>query len=372
MPTTNDLNVDVVLREHEAKGGLILAEVQLNVPATLNSLSLDMARTLRKALKAWAQDAQVAAVLFTGAGERAFCAGGDIQALYRALVKNRAAGRTVDNYPFDFFAQEYRLDHQIHTFPKPVVSLGHGVVMGGGLGIFSASRFRVVTERSRLAYPEITIGLFPDAGGTALLRSLAPHLATFLGCTGAHCNGADALAMGLGTHSIAGGKRTALRDALLAIPYVGDGSDAQRIDAALAALPTATLPPAQVGAVPESLGEEGDYPTILARLRQLPAEGWLGKAVATMERGCPTSLGLVIEQLRRAPGLSLADCFRMEMVIAAHCALNTDFVEGVRALLIDKDNAPKWRFGDLDGVQWDHVLSHFAPPWPEHPLADLQ
>ncbi len=372
MPTTSDRNAAVVLREHEAVGGRILAEAQLNVPATLNSLSLDMARTLYKTLNAWAQDAQVAAVLFTGAGERAFCAGGDIQALYRAMMKNHAAGRTVDHYPFDFFADEYRLDHQIHSFPKPVVSVGHGVVMGGGLGIFSASRFRVVTERSRMAYPEITIGLFPDAGGTAMLRSLEPHLAVFLGCTGAHCNGADALATGLGTHSIASDQRAAVRDALLAITYAGDDADADRIDAALAALPAAALPPTQVGAVPESLGQEGDYRTVLARLRQLPDEGWLGKAVATMERGCPTTLGVVIEQLRRAPSLSLADSFRMEMVIAAHCALNTDFVEGVRALLIDKDNAPKWRFGDLDGLQWDHVLSHFVPPWPENPLADLQ
>ena len=372
MSKSSDHNAEVVLREHEASGERILAEAQLNAPATLNSLSLGMARTLYSALEAWAQDERVAAVLFTGAGDRAFCAGGDIQALYYAMVKNHAAGRTVDSYPCDFFANEYRLDHQIHTFPKPVVSLGHGVVMGGGLGIFSASRFRVVTERSRIAYPEITIGLFPDAGGTAMLRSIEPHLAVFLGCTGAQVNGADALAMGLGTHSIANARRDAVRHALLAIPYEGDDSDADRIGAVLAALPVVALPPVQVSAVPESLGLEGEYGAVLARLRQLPAEGWLGKAVATMERGCPTTLGLVIEQLRRAPGLSLADCFRMEMIIAAHCALNTDFAEGVRALLIEKDNAPRWRFGNLDGLDRNHVRSHFEPPWPENPLADLQ
>ena len=368
----NEEGASVALWEHEVSGGRVVAEAQLDAQGTLNSLSLEMTQVLIPALRAWGRDERVAAVLFTGAGERAFCAGGDIQALYRAIVKNQAAGETIDSYPFDFFANEYRMDHLIHSLPKPTICVGHGVVMGGGLGIFSACRFRVVTERSRVAYPEVTIGLFPDAGGTWMLRNLALHQAIFLGCTGVHCNGGDALALGIGTHRVANADRDAVRAALLGIGYAGDAADAERIDEALGALPAVEMPPVQVGAIPDSLSLEGGYSGVVEQLRRLRGDGWIGKGVATMERGCPTTVGVVVEQLRRAPSLNLAECFRMEICIATHCALNQDFPEGVRALLIEKDNQPRWRFGDLDGLDHNHVLKHFEPPWPQSPLHDLE
>ena len=372
MARLNEAGASVALWEHEVSGGRILAEAQLDAQATLNSLSLEMTQILIPALKAWGQDERVAAVLFTGAGDRAFCAGGDIQALYRAIVKNQAAGERVDGYPFDFFANEYRMDHLIHSLPKPTICMGHGVVMGGGLGIFSGCRFRVVTERSRLAYPEVTIGLFPDAGGTWMLRNLARHNAIFLGCTGVHCNGGDVLALGIGTHSVAHAERDAVRLALLGIDYAGDAADGERIDQALSALPPVEMPPARVGAIPDSLSLAGGYSGVVEQLRRLRGDGWVGKAVAAMERGCPTTVGVVVEQLRRAPSMDLAACFRMEICIATHCALNKDFPEGVRALLIDKDNQPNWLFGDLDGLDYNHVLRHFEPPWSESPLHDLE
>ena len=372
MRRLNEEGASVALLEHEVSGGRVVAEAQLDAQATLNSLSVAMTQILIPALKAWGRDERVAAVLFTGAGDRAFCAGGDIQALYRAIVRNQAAGETVDSYPFDFFASEYRMDYLIHTLPKPTVCMGHGVVMGGGLGIFSACRFRVVTERSRIAYPEVTIGLFPDAGGSWMLRNMALHHAIFLGCTGVHCNGGDALALGVGTHSIANAGRDAVRNALLGIDYAGDALDGERIDEALRTLPAVEMPLAQVDAIPGSLNLEGGYSGVVEQLRRLRGDGWLGKGVATMERGCPTTVGVVVEQLRRAPGLNLADCFRMEICIATHCALNQDFPEGVRALLIEKDNQPKWLFGNLDGLDQDHVLEHFEPPWPRSPLHDLE
>lgn len=372
MARLNEAGASVALWEHEVSGGHILAEAQLDAQATLNSLSLEMTQILIPALKAWGQDERVAAVLFTGAGDRAFCAGGDIQALYRAIVKNQAAGERVDSYPFDFFANEYRMDHLIHSLPKPTICMGHGVVMGGGLGIFSGCRFRVVTERSRLAYPEVTIGLFPDAGGTWMLRNLARHNAIFLGCTGVHCNGGDVLALGIGTHSVAHAERDAVRLALLGIDYAGDAADGERIDQALSALPPVEMPPARVGAIPDSLSLAGGYSGVVEQLRRLRGDGWVGKAVAAMERGCPTTVGVVVEQLRRAPSMDLAACFRMEICIATHCALNQDFPEGVRALLIDKDNQPNWLFGNLDGLDYNHVLRHFEPPWPESPLHDLE
>ena len=341
-----------------------------------------MAHTIAAALRAWRHDDRIAAVLIRGAGERAFCAGGDIQALYAAMVKNHAAGQVVDPYPFEFFEHEYRLDHLIHSYPKPVVAVGHGVVMGGGLGIFSAARYRVVTEASRIACPEVTIGLFPDAGGTWLLRNLdAPTtkvgdgrgLALYLGCTGSHLNAADALETGIGTHCIAAASREAVAAALAGVDYAGDGADGERVDAALAALPGAPLPKSQVGDVPDGLSLDGSYADVAERIAGLAGTSpWVDRGIATMRRGCPTSVGILIEQLRRAPQLALADCFRLELTIATHCAHNGDFAEGVRALIVEKDNRPQWRFGDLNGLDAAHVLAHFDPPWPQNPLHDLE
>ena len=364
---------DVLIAEHAAPGGRAVAEITLNVEATLNSLSLGMAHTIAAALRGWRNDGRIACVLIRGAGDRAFCAGGDIQALYAAMVKNHAAGRVVDDYPFQFFEHEYRLDYLIHTYPKPVVALGHGVVMGGGLGIYSASRFRLVTEGSRIACPEVTIGLFPDAGATWLLRNLNPAVALFLGCTGSHVNCADALAAGIATHSVAGASRQEVLAALGGVDYSGDSTDFDRVGEALSALPGAELPETQLGAVPDSLSLEGGYADVADRIGGLAgASRWVDKGIATMRRGCPTSVGILIEQLRRAPGLDLADCFRLEMTVGTHCAHNGDFAEGVRALIIEKDNRPRWRYGDLDGLDAAHVLGHFEAPWPRNPLHDLE
>ena len=366
-------NTDVLFEEHPTAGGQVVAQVTLNVEATLNSLSLGMAHSIAAALRDWRTDGRVASVLFRGAGERAFCAGGDIQALYAAMVKNHAAGGVVDPYPFEFFEHEYRLDHLIHTYPKPVVALGHGVVMGGGLGIFSAARYRVVTEASRIACPEVTIGLFPDAGATWLLRNLDQALALYLGCTGSHINAADALQTGIATHCVAAASREAVATALAGVAYAGSGSDGRRVDAALSALPRAPLPDPQVGDVPEELSLTGSYEDVADRIAGLAGTSrWVDRGIAAMQRGCPTSVGVVIEQLRRAPDLTLADCFRLEMAVATHCAHNEDFAEGVRALIIEKDNAPQWRFGDLNGLHAAHVLAHFDPPWPQNPLHDLK
>jgi len=363
-----DSNAPVLLEEHVGANGRVVGEITLNVPATLNSLSLSMAQTIAATLRAWRADDRIACVLIRGAGERAFCAGGDIQALYAAMVKNHAAGRVVDDYPFQFFEHEYRLDYLLHTYPKPVVAVGHGVVMGGGLGIFSAARFRVVTEASRIACPEVTIGLYPDAGATWLLRNIKPSAAVFLGCTGSHVNGTDALQLGIGTHSVAAASRGDVFAALSGLE-----PDAALVDDALAALPQASMPQPQVGAVPDELSLAGTYADVANRIAALAgASPWIDRGITTMRRGCPTSVGILIEQLRRAPQLSLADCFRLEMTVATHCAHNKDFAEGVRALLIEKDNRPRWRFGDIEGLEAAHVLAHFDPPWQRNPLQDLE
>ena len=372
MESLNDPAAPVVFYEHPTASGQVLAQAHLHVEATLNSLSLDMIELLVPTLAQWAQREDVVALLFTGAGDRAFCAGGDIQALYHAIVRNHERGEVIDEYPYQFFEQEYRLDYQIHTFPKPVVAIGHGVVMGGGLGIFSAADYRVVTERSRIAMPEVTIGLFPDAGQTWLLRNMEPHFATFLGVTGSHINAADALAIGLATHHTAGGARSEVLASLCAADWSGNAHAA--VAEVLRGLPEADLPDAQINALPETLSPHMDLAEVVVAIRALRGTSpWIDRGIDAMDSGCPTTVGVVVEQLKRARDMTLAETFQMEMVIGTHCANNRDFAEGVRALLIEKDNAPNWQFGDLQSLPEDYIAGHFADPWTGagNPLADL-
>lgn len=376
----NDAEAPAILAEWNTADGHVLGVITLNVPKTLNSLTLDMIRIMDPQLRAWADDDRVAGVYLRGTGERAFCAGGDIQALYRSVTKNHAAGEQVDDHAVTFFEEEYRLDHLLHRYPKPVICFGNGVVMGGGLGLLSASSHAVVTETSRVAMPEITIGLFPDAGGTSLLTRMPGCMGLFLGLTGAQINGADALEVGLGRFLIASDRQAELEAALLAESWAG-GEAASRLDAVLAKLDAASVssrPESRVApnrsAIDAALdGKQGDYAAVIAGVRSLAGQdSWVDKGLATLERGCPITAGIVVEQLARARDMALADMFRMEMVIGTHCARLPDFAEGVRALLIDKDQTPEWSVASLDEVPRERVLEHFEAPWEINPLADLR
>ncbi len=365
----------VVVEEVTTTCGATLAVATLNAERTLNSLSRAMIDILTPALARWAADPEIVAVVLKGAGDRAFCAGGDVRALHDSIKRNLAAGRLVDDFAESFFAAEYRLDYGLHTFTKPLLCYGDGIVMGGGLGLFSASRFRLATDRSRVAMPEVTIGLFPDAGGTWVLKSLPRHVALFFGATGSELNAADAFRVGLATHVI---ERDwgALIDVLRGIEWAADPSDVPRIEAALA-MRAANPPASRLARFEERIASVLDpLPESTAALgeavRSLAGEDpFLDAAVETMRRGCPTTVGIVLEQVRRLPHLTLADSFRLELTVATHCARNPEFAEGVRALLVDKDKSPRWLFDDLDALPETYVASHFVEPWPTHPLADL-
>ncbi len=366
----------VLLEEYATTSGHVLAVAVLNSERTLNALSLPMIRILAPALGGWARRPDVAGVLLRGSGDRAFCAGGDLQALYAGMRRDQAAGTDVDGYAAEFFAAEYRLDYQLHTFPKPVIALGHGAVMGGGLGIFSAARFRVVTGTSRIAMPEVAIGLFPDAGGSRVLGKLPTAWAQFLGATGSPVNASDALHCGLATHAMPEDWRS-LVDGLLKLDWHGDGSDAGRLEACLGR-GQAALPPGPLAAHGDLLAERlpdlpPDAGALARRIRALRGvHPWLDRGIAAMDKGCPTSVGILLGQLCRVPGQALADSFRMEITIATHCARNPDFREGIRALIIDKDNSPAWRYPRVEDLPPGYVDSHFTAPWARNPLADLE
>lgn len=374
----NAPDAPLVIEEWDA-GSHRVGVATLNVEKALNALSLAMIEILAPALDRWSQDPGIAFLWLQGAGERAFAAGGDIQALHASVTKNHDAGTQVDDYAETFFEKEYRLDYTLHTYPKPVLTWGHGIVMGGGFGLLTASSHRVLTERARIAMPEVTIGLFPDAGSTWLLRNMPPAWAAWMALCAVNFNQADGIASGFGNFAVPHAARAAVIETLCAARWSGSSAvNSKQLDALLAPF---VVPPERASsqllmhreAIERALTPlPRDAADALARLATLDTSvDYFRKAVAAARHGCTTTIGIVLEQMRRARTLDLADCFRMEMVIATHCARNRDFAEGVRALLIDRDNTPRWTHPDAAALPARWVDSHFVPPWPVNPLSDL-
>jgi enoyl-CoA hydratase/carnithine racemase len=367
----------VLFEEIPTADGYVIGHATLNVEKAINALTLGMIDALAERLTAWRADPQVACVLLTGAGDRGFCAGGDVRALYES-ARTCGADRPND-YARDFFGREYRLDHLIHTFGKPVIAWGHGVVMGGGVGLMAGASHRVVTESTRFAMPEITIGLFPDVGGSFFLNRMPGRTGLFLGLTGAQCNAADVLFLGLADRFIANAQRDNLLPALAAAEWSDslprNHATAGRVLRQLEATADAERPVSNVRAhfdLIQMLTDADDCDTVVMKILACDsADAWIQRAQKTLRGGCPVTALLVWEQIRRARHLSLADVFRLEHTMAVQCLRHPDFAEGVRALLIDKDNAPQWRHADVASVPQDYLDEFFVSPFATHPLADL-
>lgn len=377
MTTKTDPDSCVIFHEHRAANGRVIAQATLNSERTLNALTLDMIRLLHAQLTRWRDDPAVVLVLLTGSGERAFCAGGDVRALAQALSRDPASAGP---FATTYFHDEYALDYAMHGYPKPILVWGSGIVMGGGLGLMAGASHRVVTETSRIAMPEISIGLFPDVGGSWFLNRMPGRIGLFLGLTGAPLNAADAQFVGLADFALRSTELSALSDALLSTDWSGEtGQDSARLSALLrerAALAAEAMPAGRVHAHYDRIQELTDADSlsdVAARFRTASddIDPWIRDAMRTFAAGCPTTAGLVWEIRRRARHLGLADVFRLELILAVQCCLRGEFVEGVRARLIDKDNAPRWKPADLAGLDADWIDGFFAPPWPVHPLASL-
>ncbi|WP_386365005.1 enoyl-CoA hydratase/isomerase family protein [Xanthomonas campestris] len=376
----------VLFEQRACADGHCIGIATLNAPKTLNGLSLEMTRLLDAQLRAWADDAQIACVVLRGAGEKAFCAGGDLHGLYQSMrahaeavpeIARRAAQPQANAHAAAFFEEEYRLDHRIHTFPKPVLCWGHGIVMGGGIGLMSGASHRVVTERSRLAMPEISVGLFPDVGGSWLLRRVPHGSGLFLALSGAPLNASDAIYAGLADVRLEHAQYDAVLDALSAHAWTGDAAhDRAQLGAFLQGLAQPVEPgPLQLhAALIATIVSAGTLQQVADALLALQSEdAWLQAARATFAAGAPGSARLAWE-LQRHPGTTtLADAFRTEYMVALHAAAHGDFAEGIRALLIDKDRQPAWQPPTLEQADAAWAAPFFTAPWPagQHPLADL-
>ncbi|MDR3395972.1 MAG: enoyl-CoA hydratase/isomerase family protein [Pandoraea sp.] len=360
--------------------------ITLNRPRALNAITHGMVRSMWEQLSAWADDPAVRAVLIEGAGEKAFCAGGDVRALYESRVNHA-------NDHHAFFVDEYRLDYLIHRYPKPYIALLDGIVMGGGMGVAQGAALRIVTDRTRLAMPETGIGLFPDVGASWFLGHLAPTLARYLGLSGATITAADALYCGLADVWLEGDAPQELKTMLDRFDWTPGaaghptaGSTGRRASESVdllarlraAILPlgrtwTDAAPLAQVRATLDRHFSAIDVQGIVASLAEDAKTPWSAETLALLQQRSPLSLCVTDRQLQKGRRLDLADAFRMELVLGHHAFATGDFVEGVRALLIDKDKQPRWRYATLMDVPAAEVEAFFASPWPEeaHPLKAL-
>ena len=358
--------------------GHVFGRATLNAPASLNALSLEMIDLLAAQVDTWMADAAVAGLVLDAAGDKAFCAGGDVVALHRS-IRDTGPGR-VPEQAAAFFEREYRLDHRIHTAPKPVLCWGHGIVMGGGIGLMAGASHRVVTARTKLAMPEIAIGLYPDVGGTWFLGRAPGRSGLFLALTGAPLNASDACFAGLADIVLRHEDRGAVLEAIASTRWSGaQADDGARLGHLLQAQAgDLERPPSPLrehfDAVERAIGKDR-LEDVAPRLHALVDSGdaWLAGAAAAFAKGSPTSARLAFDMQRRARHLSLADVFRLEYQASIGCCMQGDFAEGVRALLVDKDRTPRWRRTSLAEADERVVDAMLAPCFDgAHPLADLR
>ena len=335
---------DDVLTRREGAAGVL----SLNRPKAIHALTLDMVHAMTGAMLAWRRDPEVHAVFIDHAEGRGFCAGGDIAFLRNsALNDGGVSGRK-------FFHDEYRLNHLIFAYPKPVVAFMDGITMGGGVGISQPARFRVATENTRFAMPETGIGLFPDVGGGWYLSRLPGRIGQFLALTGARLDGAECLWAGLATHYM---PSEALPEAKARI---AQGHEPGGVLAALAITPPAARIEGNAAPIARHFASDR-YEDILASLEADHGE-WAAKELATLRTKSPQTCKVALRELRESSALGdFADEMRMEYRIASRVLTRPDFAEGVRAVIVDKDNAPQWDPATPEGVTDALLDSIFAP-----------
>lgn len=372
------LNEVVLYQELTAQNGKKIGVATLNSEKSLNALSLPMVESLLPKLQSWQADPTISLVILDGSGDKAFCAGGDIRDLYKAMLDKPGEYAP---YVEEFFTKEYALDYLIHTFGKPVLVWGNGIVMGGGLGLMAGASHKVVTATSRIAMPEMAIGLYPDVGASWFLNRMPAGCGVFLGLTGASINAADAKFIGLADHFVLHERKAALIDKLTSINW-GDTialnhqklSDALRSeeDQCRTQMPLSQIRPHQSEI--EALSGLTELETVIAAINAMQGEDkWLQKAKDSLAYGSPITAHIVFELLKLGQSKILADSFRLELGLSVQCGKLGEFTEGVRALLMDKDLQPKWQYNTVADVPQAVIAELFRSPWqPEqHPLRHL-
>ena len=357
----------VVFEERETASGHRIGHVTLHRQRQLNALNLEMCDLMLHRFRRWQSDEGIVAVLMDGAGDKGFCAGGDVAEAVRH-VREGGPQRLV--YGDAFFEVEYQLDRLIHEFDKPVVAYSHGICMGGGVGLTAGASHRVVSDGSRIAMPEIHIGLFPDVGGGWFLNRVPGGAGLVMALTGLTINEADALFAGLADYFVPIEARDALYELLLAHDWTGDPTaDRESLTRLLLSQHRrfkAGLPTSNLRQYFDALRFIAAQPTVTgvrdALLAAAAQDPWFRAPADNLANGSPTAAHVSWEYLRRCRRLSLAQVLALDLVLARQCLRRDDFPEGVRALLIDKDRKPAWSPTRFEDVAPDLVAAHFVAP----------
>jgi enoyl-CoA hydratase/carnithine racemase len=340
-----------------------VAVATLNRPKQLNALTLEMCQLLLAQLQTWAVDDSVRCVVLRGAGEKGFCAGGDVAEVIRGV---RAGGDNRFNYGDAFFTVEYALDLLIHTYPKPLIALSHGVCMGGGVGLIAGASHRVFVAGSKIAMPEIHIGLFPDVGGGFFLNTMPDGIGYLMALTGMIVTESDAAHAGLADHVIGASAHEKFLHSLECLLQSDDPAQNHlRLSAHLTDMEqSARDPVSTLATFAEDTRELTNAPNVIAYRDALSAlaarEPYFASAAKNLNQGSPTAAHVTFEYLQRSKSLEIDEVLALDLILAKQFQRHHDFTEGVRALLIDKDKTPKWSPPNWGAISQTLVNAHFA------------
>ncbi len=340
-----------------------VAVATLNRPKQLNALTLEMCQLLLVQLQTWAVDDSVRCVVLRGAGEKGFCAGGDVAEVIRNV---RAGGDNRFNYGDEFFTVEYALDLLIHTYSKPLIALSHGVCMGGGVGLIAGASHRVFVAGSKIAMPEIHIGLFPDVGGGYFLNDTPDGIGKLMALTGCVINESDAVHADLGDFAISADEQPSFIAQIAAIEWTEDREENDElIEDCIFEMDVGDIPLAgPLADFAREIEQLNQHVSVIAyrdALNVLAArEPYFASAAKNLNQGSPTAAHVTFEYLQRSKSLEIDEVLALDLILAKQFQRHNDFTEGVRALLIDKDKAPKWSPPDWDAITPKLIESHFA------------
>ena len=375
MPDTNL----VLVKELKAKNGSKIGHITLNSEETLNSLTLSMVDIIHSQLSEWEKEKNIVAVILEGAGDKAFCAGGDIRALYESMVQNP---RGPNPFAEAFFEREYRLDYKIHKYSKPIICWVDGITMGGGVGLMLGCDYRFSTERTRFAMPEIGVGLFPDVGFTYFIDTLPKNIGLYMMLTATQLNAADTQLVGLTNNYISVTAKDSFEKEITELDWSDDlQKNSEILDLCIKNFKEMPLskegfPESQLESRLESVQALMSADNLVDISKNIMTNStpdeWFKRGIKGLVNGCPTSAHIIWEQCNFEKSKNLKEVFKFELDLAIQITRHPDFTEGIRAVIIEKDNQPQWSYAEINKLPREWIEEHLEPAWNKNPLDDLE